>query len=86
SAIKRGELDEGTLFHAQYTPIPGTNPQQYETGFVGFTDEHFPAIQEPLLERLGVAYAIGIDRRGYIPTHNVASSRPPTGDYDHDLK
>ncbi|WP_242597606.1 methyl-accepting chemotaxis protein [Billgrantia antri] len=86
SAIKRGELDEQALFHAQYTPIPGTNPQQYETGFVGYTDDNFPAIQEPLLERLGVAYAIGIDRRGYIPTHNVQSSRPPTGDYDHDLK
>lgn len=86
SAIKQGELDEHTLFHASYTPVPGTNPQQYETGFVHYTDEHFPNIQEPLLERLGVAYAIGIDRRGYIPTHNAQSSKPPTGDYDHDLK
>ncbi|MGQ4876954.1 methyl-accepting chemotaxis protein [Billgrantia sp. LNSP4103-1] len=86
SAIKRGELDEQTLFHATYTPIPGTHPQQYETGYVGFTDEHFPDIQEPLLDRLGVAYAIGIDRRGYIPTHNAKTSQPPTGDYDHDLK
>lgn len=73
-------------FHAEYMPIPGTNPVQYETGFVHYTDEHFPVVQEPLLERLGVAYAIGIDRRGYIPTHNVQSSKPPTGDYEHDLK
>ncbi|MCE8024662.1 methyl-accepting chemotaxis protein [Halomonas sp. MCCC 1A11058] len=86
SAIKKGDLDEHTLFHATYTPIPGTNPQQYVTGFVDYTDEHFPPIQEPLLERLGVAYAIGIDRRGYIPTHNHSVSQPPTGDYEHDLK
>jgi methyl-accepting chemotaxis protein len=86
SAVKRGELDERTLFHATYTPIPGTNPQQHETPIVNFTDEHFPAIQEPLLEKLGVAYAIGIDRRGYIPTHNHSVSQPPTGDYEHDLK
>lgn len=86
AAIKRGELDEQTLFRAQYTPIPGTNPQQYETGYVHYTDEYFPSIQEPLLEHLGVAYAIGIDRRGYIPTHNRKTSQPPTGDYQHDLK
>ncbi|RDB43385.1 methyl-accepting chemotaxis protein [Halomonas sp. DQ26W] len=86
SAIKRGELDEQTLFHATYTPIPGTNPQQYTTGVVSYTDQHFPAIQEPLLDRLGVAYAIAIDRRGYIPTHNQSVSQPPNGEYDHDLK
>ena len=86
SAIKSGEVGENTLFHATYTPIPGTNPQQYETDYLRYTDEHFPAIQEPLLESLGVAYAIGIDRRGYIPTHNKKISLPPTGDYEHDLK
>jgi len=86
SAIKSGELQEHALFHATYTPIPGTNPQQYETPYLHYTDEHFPAVQEPVLESLGVAYAIGIDRRGYIPTHNRKTSQPPTGDYAHDLQ
>ncbi|WP_245948025.1 methyl-accepting chemotaxis protein [Billgrantia montanilacus] len=86
SAIKGGELDEQVLFSPRYIPIPGTNPVQHLSGFESYTDENFPAIQEPLLERLGVAYAIGIDRRGYIPSHNLKTSQPPTGDYEHDLK
>ncbi|PMR77569.1 chemotaxis protein [Billgrantia endophytica] len=86
SGIKRGDLDADTLFNPRYTLIPGTNPVQYHAIYDGFTDEHFPAIQEPLLERLGLAYAIGIDRKGYIPTHNLSVSQPPTGDYANDLK
>ncbi len=86
AAIKRGELDESSLFNPRYVPIPGTNPVQYHAGYDTFCDERLPEIQEPLLDALGLAYAIAIDRRGYIPTHNAKSSRPPTGDYEHDLK
>ncbi|MBF8221553.1 hypothetical protein [Halomonas sp. 328] len=33
-----------------------------------------------------MAYAIACDRRGYVPTHNRAVSRAPTGDRAHDLQ
>ena len=85
-ALKRGELDERSLFEPRYTPIAGTNPVLYRAEYDSFTDEHFPEIQEPMLDELGLAYAIGIDRRGYVPTHNRKVSQPPKGDYAHDLK
>jgi len=61
-------------------------PPLYHTGFDSFTDQQLPSLQEPLLNEYGLSYAIACDRNGYVPTHNAAVSRAPTGDYDHDLK
>ncbi|MFY0988905.1 methyl-accepting chemotaxis protein [Halomonas sp. C05BenzN] len=84
-AVQRGELSPAALFEPRYEPMPDTRPPKYRTGFDDFTDQHLPAIQEPLLERLGLAYAIGCDRNGYVPTHNLKVSQPPSGDPEHDL-
>ncbi len=86
AGIDQGELEEASLFEPRYEAIPDTDPPLYRSAFDAYTDRHLPAIQEPLLERLGVAYAIACDRRGYVPTHNRAVSRAPTGDRAHDLK
>ncbi|MDC8803693.1 methyl-accepting chemotaxis protein [Halomonas pacifica] len=86
AGIAQGELDEASLFAPRYQCIPETDPPLYRSAFDAYTDRHLPEIQEPLLERLGVAYAIACDRRGYVPTHNRAVSRAPTGDRDHDLQ
>ncbi|WP_081948810.1 methyl-accepting chemotaxis protein [Litchfieldella xinjiangensis] len=85
-AIKRGELDTRTLFADEYVPIAATNPPMYRTPYDEFTDRYLPDVQEPLLETLGVAYAITCNQRGYVPTHNRKVSLAPTGDYQHDLK
>ncbi|MGE6606569.1 methyl-accepting chemotaxis protein [Halomonas sp. NPDC076908] len=85
-AVASGELSESKLFQPHYEQIPGTHPPLYKTGFDGFTDKHLPNMQEPLLKQLGLSYAIACDRKGYVPTHNQAVSREPTGDYTHDLK
>ncbi|WP_404377888.1 methyl-accepting chemotaxis protein [Vreelandella aquamarina] len=85
-AIARGELSERALFQPDYAAISGTRPPLYHTGFDTFTDQHLPTLQEPLLTEYGLGYAIACDRNGYVPTHNAAVSREPTGDYDHDLK
>lgn len=85
-ALKRGDLNEGGLFGTQYEEIPGTNPSKYRTAYDEFTDHHLPEIQEPLLKSLGAAYAIVCDQRGYVPTHNLHVSQPPTGDFETDLK
>lgn len=84
--IKRGELSQSGLFEPRYEKIPGTNPPMYKTAFDDFTDRHLPPLQEPMLKALGLNYAIACDRNGYVPTHNEATSRKPTGDYTHDLK
>ncbi|UDM09040.1 methyl-accepting chemotaxis protein [Halomonas sp. NyZ770] len=85
-ALSRGELSEAALFHPNYAVIPGTQPPLYHTGFDAFTDQQLPALQEPLLAGHGLSYAIACDRNGYVPTHNAAVSREPTGDPQHDLK
>lgn len=85
-AIASGELLETSLFQPDYKVMPGTQPPLYHTGFDAFTDLQLPSLQEPLLTEHGLSYAIACDRNGYVPTHNAAVSREPTGDYDHDLK
>ncbi|MGM0824098.1 MAG: methyl-accepting chemotaxis protein [Pseudomonadota bacterium] len=86
NALKKGELSEAALFQPDYQQIPDTRPPLYRTSFDGFTDKHLPDLQEPLLTKFDLSYAITCDRKGYVPTHNQAVSRPPTGEYDHDLK
>ncbi|MCO7245286.1 methyl-accepting chemotaxis protein [Halomonas sp. Mc5H-6] len=86
NALKRGELSEAALFQPSYQQIPDTRPPLYRTSFDDFTDKYLPDIQEPLLTQLDLSYAITCDKKGYVPTHNQAVSRAPTGDYDHDLK
>src|SRR4029453_7167374 len=48
SATKRGEISEAKLFDERYREIRGTNPKQFLTDYVEFTDRVLPAIQDPL--------------------------------------
>lgn len=70
-AVSTGRIQASALFDEQYKPVLGSNPQQHLTGFNAITDEYFPPIQEPALVRLpNIVFCIGVDRNGYIPTHN----------------
>ncbi|AHF04003.1 methyl-accepting chemotaxis protein [Marichromatium purpuratum 984] len=85
-AVDSGEISERNLFESDYRPIPDTEPKKYSTDFDRLTDRLFPPLQEPVLKaNAHVAYAIGCDRTGYVPTHNQRFSQPLTGDRDHDL-
>lgn len=85
-ALDDGRLSHAQLFSEQYTPIANTNPQKYHTPFDGFTDQHLPVIQEPILTRhANILYAGAVDRKGYFPTHNKKYSQPLTGKYEVDL-
>jgi methyl-accepting chemotaxis protein len=65
------------LFDEAYKAIPGSEPVQYLTRFNEVTDASFPAIQESALEALpGIVFCIGVDRQGYIPTHNRKYCNP----------
>ncbi|WP_187673641.1 methyl-accepting chemotaxis protein, partial [Pseudomonas carbonaria] len=79
--IAAGRLTLDDLFDRRYQPQPGTTPTKYRSRFDGYTDEVLPAIQEPLLQRHeGLVFAIACTEDGYVPTHNLAFSAPPTGD------
>ena len=85
-AISNGQLTSTQVFSQDYLPMPNTNPKKFHTAYDSFTDQHFPAIQEPILQRHDkIVYAGAVDLNGYFPTHNKRFDAPLTGNYDIDL-
>ena len=71
SAVARGEISESQMFDLQYRPIPGTDPQQFETAFTALCDRVLPEIQEPMLGLdPGVVFCAAVDKNAFLPTHN----------------
>ncbi|MBJ7537403.1 methyl-accepting chemotaxis protein [Marinomonas transparens] len=86
AAIEKGELTQQAVFSTDYQSIQGTNPPKFSTGYDSFSDQHFPEIQEAVLEQNEeVMFAGAVDVNGYFPTHNKKFSQPLSGDYDKDL-
>ena len=80
-ALSNGRISETELFDDKYQPIPNSKPAKYHTRFDRITDDIFPAVQEPILDRMKeLVYAGAVDRNGYFPTHNKRFSQPLTGD------
>lgn len=80
-AIARGDISLDDLFDERYTPVPGTDPQQFTTKFVAFSDRVLPPIQEALLGAdARIAFCAAVDRNGYLPTHNRKYSQPQGAD------
>jgi methyl-accepting chemotaxis protein len=76
-ALARGELTVADLFDENYAPIAGSNPPQFMTRFVNFTDRVLPDIQEPILAADNqVVFCAALDRNGFLPTHNRKFSQP----------
>ncbi|RZL12088.1 MAG: chemotaxis protein [Rubrivivax sp.] len=76
-AVASGQITMADLFDEQYQAVSGSNPPQVLTRFNGLTDRSFPAIQEAARESLpNVVFCIGVDRNGYIPTHNRQYCQP----------
>jgi methyl-accepting chemotaxis protein len=75
--VAEKRLTLADLFDNEYEPIPGTDPQQFRTRFLDALDEALPPIQERLLASdARMAFAIAIDRNGYVPVHNRRYSQP----------
>lgn len=76
-AISENRIKLTDLFDENYQPVAGSEPLQHLTRFNAITDARFPAIQEPALQALPhVVFCIGVDRNGYIPTHNQKYCQP----------
>jgi methyl-accepting chemotaxis protein len=77
AAIERGELTEAQLFDERYRELRGTNPQQYMTDYVEFTDRLLPPIQDPLQKSdPRIVFCVAWARGGYLPTHNPEYRHP----------
>ncbi|QQK59163.1 methyl-accepting chemotaxis protein [Shewanella sp. LC6] len=84
--LANGSFTEAELFSPKYQPIANTQPQKYTTAFDRFTDQHFPAIQEPILAKHSeIIYAGAVDKKGYFPTHNKRFSQALTGKVEVDM-
>lgn len=70
-AVADGRITLTELFDEHYQAVAGSNPPQVMARFNALTDRSFPPLQEAGKEALpNVVFCIGVDRNGYIPTHN----------------
>jgi len=80
-AISRGEITTGRLFDERYREIPGSNPKQFLTDYVKFTDRVLPPIQDPPRKSdPRIVFCVAWARSGYLPTHNPEYSQTPGND------
>ena len=80
-ALASGQITAEQLFTRRYTPMPGTNPQQYDAPFCRLTDALFPPTQEAALSLSDkVVFCAAVTLDGYLPTHNRKFSHPQRGD------
>ncbi|SDZ75763.1 methyl-accepting chemotaxis protein [Rubrimonas cliftonensis] len=79
--LASGRITMEALFSRDYTPIEGSNPQQFMTPFVPFTDAVLPPVLEGALA-LGehVAFSAAVNLDGFLPTHNRKFSAPQGSD------
>jgi methyl-accepting chemotaxis protein len=81
SAIARGEIGLDQLMDERYREIPGSDPKQYLTDYVEFTDRVLPAIQDPIQKAdPRIAFCVAWAKGGYLPTHNPNYRLPPGKD------
>ena len=77
AAIERGEIRLDQLMDENYREIPGTDPKQYFTDYVEFTDRILPPIQDPLQKTdPRIVFCVAWANGGYLPTHNPNYRRP----------
>jgi methyl-accepting chemotaxis protein len=75
--VVSGAVSVEDLFDANYVEISGTNPVQYRTKFLDWTERALPAFQETFLTKdKRIAFCAVVDRNGYLPVHNKVYSQP----------
>lgn len=81
AGLDAGEISEADLWDRDYRPIEGTDPQQYMTRYVEFTDRVLPPVQEPIREGdENVAACCTTDDHCFIATHAKPYSQPQRPD------
>ncbi len=76
-AISSKAITNNELFDTKRIPIEGTNPKQFDTGFLKLADSKLPKIQErvcDLDDRIAFCAAVA-SPDGYLPTHNLKYSK-----------
>ncbi len=81
SGIARGDISLAQLMDENYREIAGTDPKQYLTDYVAFTDRILPPIQDPI-QKIDprVVFCVAWAKGGYLPTHNPNYRLPQGAD------
>jgi len=80
-AVARGEISVDQLMDEKYREIAGTNPKQYMTDYVLFTDRVLPPIQDPIQKiNPRIVFCVAWAKGGYLPTHNPNYRLPQGND------
>ena len=85
AAVDSGRFSLEDLFDEDYQLIANTDPKKYHTRYDSYLDETIKDYQDEFLKNKMVAFAVLVDRKGYLPTHNTKFTQPLTGDYKTDL-
>src|SRR5512138_3696309 len=84
--IAAKETTQEKLFSAIYYPFPKTDPPKFTTDWDRLSDRDILPIEEGTLNRSGnVAFAVLVDKFGYLPSHNARYAQPLTGNAAVDL-
>jgi methyl-accepting chemotaxis protein len=77
AAIAASEITLEQFFDTNYREIRGTDPKQYLTDYVDFTDRLLPPIQDPVQKAdPRIVFCVAWARDGYLPTHNPEYRQP----------
>lgn len=84
AAIASGKLSIGELFDRSYRPVPGSNPEIFETDLMGWADENWrPIIEAVKASDDRIISCVVVDVNGHLPTHLSEMSKPQTGNFEY---
>lgn len=84
-AIDNGVMTVNDAFDQEYVQIPGLDPPKYHTKYDSYCDKALLALQDKFMADKSVRFAVTVDTKGYLPTHNSMCQKPLTGDQAKDL-
>jgi methyl-accepting chemotaxis protein len=88
-ALARGVVDASALFSPPSTPIAGSDPQQRRHPAAAALGTILPPVLAQFWRpERGVAYAVAVDRHGYVPVHNppfALDQKPGEPVFNHNL-
>jgi hypothetical protein len=87
-AIDSGQLTVADVFDRNYARIEGFDwgaHPKFHTRYDAMTDRALLVFQDKFLDHQDFVFAVGVDEKGYLPTHNTRFQKPLTGDATKDL-
>lgn len=83
--LRNNELSVEQLFSTDYQliesgPLAGSQIPKYSTPYDTLLDQRIRLFEDSFFADESIVYAVLVDRKGYLPTHNTRYSHPLTGD------